>query len=178
MIIAITGTPGTGKSTVAPRVADELGYDLVDLNQLIENNDISDEYDEERNSAMVDPTTLNSALEQELDSSTDYVIDGHLAHHLDNIGIVIVLRTSPDELQERLEQKGWDEKKVEENVMAERLDTILQEAANRYPDETFEVDTTARDPDTVVAEIVYLVQHPEERSLYVPGGTDWGMDDL
>lgn len=175
MHIAITGTPGTGKTTVAPLVADQLGYELVDLNQFIEDHDISDGYDEDRNSAMVDTDTLNETLEQQLADDT-VVIEGHLAHFLDIADLVVVLRTDPNELEQRLEQKDWNEEKIEENVMAERLDNILQEAANLHTETTFEVDTTDRSPDEVVEEIVYLVQNPDERSLYAPGGTEWDID--
>ncbi len=178
MILAITGTPGTGKTTVAPLVADQLGFELIDLNAFIERKDLSTEYDEERNSAMVDPDVLNEALDTELEPGTDCVIEGHLAHHVNDLDMIVVLRASPDELTERLEQKQWDDAKIEENVMAERLDNILQEASSTYPDETFEVDTTARDPETVAEEIVYLVQNPEERSLYVPGSTEWDMTEM
>ncbi len=179
MNIAITGTPGTGKSTVAPLVADQLRYDLIDLNEFVEEPDLSEGNDEERNSAMVDPDALNAALDDALAPGTDYVLESHMAHHMDDLDLVIVLRASPEELTERLEQKkAWDEDKIEENVMAERLDSLLQEASSVYPDLTFEVDTTDRDPETVAEEIVYLVEHPEERSLYVPGGTEWDMDEL
>lgn len=177
MILAITGTPGTGKTTVAPVVADELDCELVDLNEFIKQNGISDEYDEERNSAMVDTDELNAVLQDEL-VGDDNVVEGHLAHFLEFVDLVIVLRTDPEELTERLEAKGWDEKKVEENVMAERLDNVLQEAANLHAETTFEVDTTDRDPGTVAEEIVYLVEHPQERSLYTPGGTEWDMEML
>lgn len=178
MILIITGTPGTGKSTVAPLVANDLGHELVDLNAFIEEHDLSDGYDEERNSAMVDPAVLNEALDTALSPGEDYVIEGHLAHHVNDADMIVVLRASPDELTERLQQKQWDDDKIEENVMAERIDSILQEAANEYPDDTFEVDTTDRAPDTVAEEIVYLVQNPEERSLYVPGSTEWEIDDM
>nr|WP_279383589.1 AAA family ATPase [Methanobacterium formicicum] len=36
MIILLTGTPGTGKSTISPLLADKLGCQLVDVNHLVE----------------------------------------------------------------------------------------------------------------------------------------------
>jgi adenylate kinase len=177
MIVAITGTPGTGKSTVAPLVADQIGYELIDLNTFINEHNLGDEFDEERNSAMVDTDELNDALSDEL-LGDDYVIDGHLAHFINNVDVVVVLRASPDDLQERLEQKDWDDEKIEENVMAERLDTILQESAQLHADTTYEVDTTDNNPETTAEEIAYLVQNPQERSLYAPGGTEWDIDTV
>ncbi len=177
MIVAITGTPGTGKSTVAPLVADQLGCELVDLNAFIHGNDLNDGFDEERNSAMVDTDELNDALSSEL-RGNDYVIEGHLAHFINDVDVVVVLRASPDTLEERLNDKGWNDEKIEENVMAERLDTILQESAQLHTDITFEVNTTDSDPETTAEEVSYLVQHPGERSLYAPGGTEWDIDTV
>lgn len=171
MLIAITGTPGTGKSTVAPEVADLLDYDLLDLNDFIHDNNLDEAYDEERESSIVDTDQLNDALKDEL--ADDTVIDGHLAHNLDQVDLVVVLRTEPQELRHRLENKDWDQDKIDENVEAEQLDVILQEAANQHPESTVEVETTDRDPETVAEEIQYLAQHPEERAMYTPGGTDW-----
>lgn len=176
MIIALTGTPGTGKTTVAPHVVDALGYDLFDLNQFIHDNDISDDYDEDRESAMVDTDALNNAIQDDI--SDDTVIEGHLSHHLDCVDLVIVLRTDPEELETRLTEKDWNEEKIAENVDAERLDTILQEAVNLHPEQTYEVDTTTKDPDAIADKISYLVNNPSERDLFAPGSTQWDMDGM
>jgi len=177
MNVAITGTPGTGKTTVASTVADQLGYDLLDLNTFIQEHELSAGYDENRNSAMVDTDELNAAITDTLRGG-DHVIEGHLAHFIREADLVVVLRTEPDTLEERLQQKDWDAEKIEENVMAERLDTILQEAAQHHAESTYEVDTTENDPETTAEEIIYLVQHPQERSLYAPGGTEWNIDTV
>lgn len=173
MIVAISGTPGTGKSSVAPLVAEELGYDVVDLNAFTEEHGLQTEQDVKRESMMVDVEELNEVLEDEL--GDDVVLDGHLAHHCKDADITIVLRTEPDELKSRLSDRDWDDEKVEENVMAERIDVILQEAANTHPDTTFEIDTSERDPQEAAKEIVYLIENPDTRSMYTAGGTDWEM---
>lgn len=174
MRIAISGTPGTGKSTVAPLVAEELDYDLLDLNEFVKDHNLAEGVDEKRGSSIVDTDSLNDAISDDIKDNT--VIDGHMAHQLDAIDLVIVLRADPEELEKRLQDKDWSDEKIAENVDAERLDVILQEAANLHPEATFEVDTTEKDPETTAKEIVYLVEHPQERSMYAPGGTDWELD--
>lgn len=176
MLLAITGTPGTGKTTVAPLVSTDLGYERVDLNAFIQEQDLDTDFDEDRHSAIVDVEALNDSFPYA--SGEDVVVEGHLSHHLAAADVIVVLRTDPDELEDRLTDKKWEDEKVEENVMAERLDVILQEAVRVHPENTFEVDTTGRDPETVAEEIVYLVRRPEERSMYAPGGTDWDLENM
>jgi adenylate kinase len=53
MIIAITGTPGTGKTTVAS-ILKKKGFIVVDLKQVAFDNDFIIGIDKERNSSIVD----------------------------------------------------------------------------------------------------------------------------
>lgn len=49
--------------------------------------------------------------------------------------IVFVLRTNNTTLYERLEQRGYDGKKLSENVECEIMQTILEEARDSYKKE-------------------------------------------
>lgn len=177
MIVALTGTPGTGKTTVAPLVTDQTRFEHVDLNMVADEYDLNTEIDPTRDAAVVDTDALNDALQDYLDARdiTDALIDGHLAHHLATVDLVIVLRAHPDELAERLQTKDWDDSKIGENVMAERIDTILQEAVAQHPDDVYEVDTTDRSPDTVADDVMRIINDPDERSAYAPGTVSWDL---
>ncbi|GAF93622.1 unnamed protein product, partial [marine sediment metagenome] len=71
----------------------------------------------------------------------------HLSH-LMHCDTVIVLRTSPRILRQRLEARGWPESKVRENVEAEAVGVILVEAMELEPAvPVLEVDTTSEGPD-------------------------------
>lgn len=154
MRIAITGTPGTGKTEAAAALARKLGYSLVDLNEFAEKHNLVVGKDEERDSLIVDEKRLADKSENIEDNS---IIEGHLAHFC-RADLVIVLRTSPRELRQRLDSKGWPSAKIKENLEAERMGVCLGEALDRHGrSKVIEVDTTGRKAEEVADEIVEAV---------------------
>lgn len=150
MRVAVTGTPGAGKSTAAQLAAEELGYDVVELSEHAE--EFSIEYDEERDTTEVDVESMDAAFEDR----DDVLFDSHLSHHLD-VDHVVVLRCHPMELEGRLRERGYDEAKVRENASSETLDLLAAEAIHRY-DEVYEIDTTGSSPGEVAEELVEAVR--------------------
>ncbi|MDY6770916.1 MAG: adenylate kinase family protein [Candidatus Nanohaloarchaea archaeon] len=168
MIVAVTGTPGTGKSSVAAALAEELDHKLVDVNEVAKSGTVETERDERRDADAVDIPSLVEALQQRVPD--DAVLDGHLSHHFP-ADLTVVLRCSPDELEERLAGKGWDEEKIVENVQAESMDVILQEAVAER-DEVIEIDTTARKADDVAKELAAIIEDGSYDD-HRPGQVDW-----
>ncbi|WP_424359610.1 adenylate kinase family protein [Methanocella sp. MCL-LM] len=162
MKIALTGTPGTGKSTVARLV--DAGFTVVDINAIIK-----DTYnlgvDEERDSAIADIEGLSHYVEK---LTGDSILEGHVAHLLP-VDKIIVLRASPVVLRKRLEARGWTPAKVEENLEAEALDVILVEALEQC-DAVYEIDTTEKTPETVAGCIREIIGGTDK---YKPGSVDF-----
>ena len=52
-VIIVTGTPGTGKTTVAKHVGKVLKLKYVDVNMLIKEKDLATGYDKKRNCAII-----------------------------------------------------------------------------------------------------------------------------
>jgi len=158
MRVAVTGTPGTGKTTAVKRLDTDL--DVVHLNDLVRNAGLSTGEDDERGSLIADLDTL----EARFDGRDDVLIESHLAHHLD-VERVVVLRCRPEELENRLIARGEHEAKARENAEAEALDLILSEAVGAHGlDAVYEVDTTGRDPDAVAEEIRAVIDGEREPS--------------
>lgn len=171
MIIAVTGTPGTGKTSVARELADMLGYAYVDVNAVANRDTVETAEDQERGATAVDVDSLVDALAAEV--GDDAVLDGHLAHHVP-ADLTVVLRCAPDELEERLVAKGWAVEKIQENVEAEALDLLLQEAVARR-EHVAEVDTTGKPPEAV-AETVREMVADGIPDAYRPGHVDWSRE--
>jgi adenylate kinase len=158
MRVAVTGTPGTGKTTATERLDTDL--DVVHLNEVVRAEGLYDEVDEERDSVIADI----EAVEERLGDRDDLVVDSHLAHHLD-VDRVVVLRCHPEEVERRLRERGESAAKAAENAESEALDVILTEAVEGHgTDAVYEIDTTDRDPDEAAAEIEAVLAGEREPS--------------
>ena len=178
MIIALTGTPGTGKTTVASLLR-EKGYEILELNKLAKEKGFVDGYDEERDCSIIDVKKLEDYLVKEFKKNKNIILDGLLSHLVKGVDIIVILRCHPKVLEERLKAKGWKEKKIRENVEAEALDIILCEAAELHnKSKLFEINTTDKSSKEV-AEIVDSIAHGRfNKNEYNIGKIDWSEEIL
>jgi adenylate kinase len=160
MIIAISGTPGTGKTSVA----ENLEYPVIGITEFAEENQIGEMADGERE---IDTEELVTELEKEAEKYEDLVIEGHLAHHFP-ADYCIILRCRPDVLRERLSERSYSDQKIEENVEAEAMDLILSEAVP-VQEKIIEADTTERNSKDVADEIRERIENGETGY----GEVDW-----
>ena len=170
-LFAITGTPGTGKSSVS-RELRARGYDVIDMNEHIREHGLLGDLDTARDTHEVDLDLLNDSLEEYRDSDKLFLMDSHLSHFMDCSGI-IVLRCHPDVLAKRLESRGYSQEKVIENVQSEVLDVILCEATESdIP--VFEVDCSHGDASDSADSVEEILKG--ESDDYLPGKTDWSSE--
>lgn len=156
MRVALTGTPGTGKTTVADRLDTELT--VQHLNEVIRTEEFTTGVDEDRDSLVTDL----DAVESWLAGRTDVLFESHLAHHFP-ADRVIVLRCHPAELEDRLSDRGEPEKTITENAESEALDVILSEAVAEHGQESvYEIDTTDRPLEDVVAAVEAVLSGDRE----------------
>ena len=166
MRVAVTGTPGTGKTTATELLAERLGgadrsdLEVIHLNAVLEREGLYTEVDAERESKVADL----DALADWLDGRDDVVVESHLAHHFD-ADRVAVLRCRPDALERRLRERGETESKAVENAESEALDVILAEAVEEHGLESvYEIDTTERDPEAVADALEAVIAGDREPS--------------
>lgn len=167
MLVAITGTPGVGKSSACRTLA-ERGHRVLDLNREAEERGLVLGRDDAREAIIIDTDKLNEFVKSLQDELV--FLDGHLSHLLD-VDVSIVLRCNPNVLRQRLASLGWNERKIAENVEAEAIDVILVESLENHPEETFEVDTTEREPESVTEDILSVVDG--KASDMRAGSVDW-----
>ncbi len=174
-VIAVSGTPGTGKTEFAKKLVGKLGAELIDLNTLIERSGIY-EFDEE-GTRVTDPEVLSREFARMAkDISGQLVVEGLLAHLLpkEKLTHVVVLRAKPNVLEKRLKERGYSGKKLRDNLEAEALDIILWEAVQAHgEDRVYEIDTT----ELATEKAVNLFQDALKRKVSLrPGKVDWLED--
>jgi adenylate kinase len=176
MLVALTGTPGTGKTSVADQL-EQKGYCIVRLNSLAQEQGFIDGIDEKRNTALMDMDEMNRYIKKTYKKKDFVFFEGHAAHLL-SVDKVILLRCQPQELYHRLQKKKWPSEKIQENIEAEVLDIILSEAVECHPEKNiFEVDTTKRSVNQVVLSIEEIIQNNfKPIQQYTLGMIDWSED--
>jgi len=165
MQIALTGTPGTGKTTVAGL----LPYRVIDINALVKGG-MNFGKDPERGCLDADMDALAKHLAR-LDSDETLILEGHFAHHFADWSIV--LRLAPSLLKSRLEARGYSAEKIRENLEAEALDVILVEAVE-FCDRVDEIDTTGKS----TLEVAELVTRIIQGRLKLPVGQVNWLDEF
>jgi adenylate kinase len=122
--VALTGTPGVGKTTVAA-VAARHGWRVVDVKEWAQREGAVAGYDTQDDALAIDVRKLAKRVPK--DDGSKVLYEGHLSHLLPLDG-AWVIRCDPRVLRPRLVARGYKAEKVVENLEAEALDVILQEA--------------------------------------------------
>ena len=138
-IYALTGTPGTGKTSISKN----LNKKVLHLSNLYSK---SSEGKNENGEWIVDLDKLNSLIQEKL--VDNMVVEGHFAHLMDNMDHIIVLRCDPRELRIRMNKRKYSEDKIKENLEAEAIGLIYSEACENVRGiELYQHDTTKRSVD-------------------------------
>ena len=179
MLIALTGTPGTGK-TYASNVLQENGFEVGDLNKIAVDNNFLIGTDEKRKSRIIDIDRLNEYVKENYKKKDIVFIEGHLSHLLKSADKVIILRCHPEVLKKRLSKKRWKKEKIKENIEAEILDIILCETVEIHTEKNvFEIDTTTRSTNNLVSLIMEIIKNKfRHMKKYNIGKVDWSEEIL
>ncbi len=148
MIIAITGAPCSGKTTVAKYLAKTLGINLVELNAFVMKKGIFSGYDSKRRCKIVDLGRLGREIKR---MGGNVIIESHYSHLLDP-DFVITLKCSPKDLIRRMRRRLWTKRKIEENIEAEIMEICKSEVVERGL-KFYEIDVTGKSPKEIAGEI-------------------------
>jgi len=181
-IISISGSGGTGKTAVSKELVKLLNaktkkraekFKLVPLNKLAKEKDAYIGYDKRRRSSIVGMGRLKKELAAVKKKHPNIVMEGLFAHFL-KADVVIVLRCNPDALGRRLKKKYKWPTKLTENVEAEMISLITEEALPLHaPGTIFEVDTTKKTAKNTAKTIEKIISNENEGMKYVAGKIDW-----
>ena len=167
--ILITGTPGTGKTTMAELIS--LGSDLSHLNvsQLILSRKYVSEWDEELESWVLDEDALVDALKDDVKNG-GLILDYHGVDFFpkDWFDLVIVTTTDNSILYSRLEHRNYSSLKIQENVTAEIMQVILQEASQHFQGLVVQVQSNSLlDMDKNCEKVLEWIQNWDKKEDFI-----------
>ena len=163
LVYVVTGTPGTGKTTVSTILSERLGARHIELSKFSIENGYVAEDDVERDTKVVDMDALGSAVRDIIEkSSSPVIVDGHYSHELVDEAMVshlFVLRRQPWDLKDVLEARHYSNGKVWENLEAEIMGVITGEALELILESKIsEIDTSNQTPDETVDHINEIIE--------------------
>ncbi|GBG28052.1 Adenylate kinase isoenzyme 6 [Hondaea fermentalgiana] len=140
--VLVTGTPGTGKSAHCAAVAEALAeMEHVDVNALARSQGLFAGKDEERDVDVLDDDKVCDALEEVLKPGGKLVDTHSMVDYFPErwFDLVVILRTDNTLLFDRLTKRGYSPSKVQENVQAEIMQVLEEEAKDSYAKEIVQV---------------------------------------
>jgi adenylate kinase len=142
-LIVISGTPATGKTTLAIWLAKKLKIQRLDLHDYYKQ--ISTGYDRSGKCYDIDVKRFEKLVREKLKQS-DLVVDTHIAHLLPKSLVSLCIITTCSNLKKleaRLKERKYSKKKVRENLDSEIFQICLNESKEK-DHKIIEVDTSKR----------------------------------
>ena len=117
--IAVTGTPGVGKTTFCS----DTDFHILTVDEIAAQHDCLGAIEDD-GAAPIDLEQLISMITWP--DENQILIDGHLSHLLP-IDAVVLIRCHPDILRNRLAERNYSQTKIDENVECELIGVIAAE---------------------------------------------------
>lgn len=172
MMIIITGTPGTGKTSVTGKLQEKMKAEYISINSLLDDYDLNLGTDEVRGYKIVDTEKMIPIVDKIKENTEEDLIifEGHLAQDYPNADTVIVLRCNPEILKARLNTRDWTDEKIAENVSAEILGVCTSESYETYGDNVQEIETDSMGIEELSDEIIKIIRN---EAIYPLGQIDY-----
>ena len=136
--------PGHGQSSLAERVAAAVeGFKRIDVSQLAKEQDMLEEFDEELDTHVIDEDKVLDHMEEHGlgGDAGGVVVDYHGCDLFPErwFDLVVVLTCDNAVLYDRLQRRGYSEKKIRGNVECEIFQTLVEEARDSYDESIVKV---------------------------------------
>lgn len=174
-VILVTGTPCTGKTSVAKQLTAKLDALYINLTEFAEKHRLTLGEDKERKTLIVNEEMMRQKLAETINAAdnANIIIDGHYASAVTPPNLtthVFILRRNPKELKRFMQKCGFKGTKLWENLSAEILDTCLIEAMQTQKGKICELDITGKTVEETVRDITDVL---EKGKKCYSGIVDW-----
>lgn len=131
--ILVTGTPGCGKTTFSQLLSAACSLKQLVVGDLVKEKGLHEGWDAEWEAYTLDEDKLLDEMEDMLADGGN-VVEYHSCDFFPErwFDLVVVLRTENSILYDRLQKRGYSQKKIEENLQAEIFGVVAEEAQKSY----------------------------------------------
>ncbi|MHA1509373.1 MAG: adenylate kinase family protein, partial [Promethearchaeota archaeon] len=176
-ILIVSGTPGTGKTTVSQNLLNNLNAKVISLNELAISEKLIIKYDIERDTSVINEKKLVRYIIKLIEHYNNLdleflIIESHFSDIVPGqyIDYVIILRCNPDELYVRLKERGYKKEKIRENVQSEILGNSANYFLNKQLNKPIlEIDTTNNSVDVITKTITKIITGKVDVDEYIIG---------
>ena len=156
-------------------LATKLKAKYVSVTDIVKSKNLVESVDEERETLIADTAKVSEEIKNIIQNSTDnIVIEGHYVADVvedNSVNLVFVLRKDPVKLKQVLEQRGYPENKVWENLSSEVLDVCLLDSVSFFgANKVCEIDVTQKTAEEVVDQMLLVLENKETCKI---GTVDW-----
>ena len=139
--ILVTGTPGVGKTTLCsllesqfPEDYDLDGFTYVKLADMIRERKLYKKWNEEFDVPEFDEDMVCDELEPMMSQQGGIILEFHSCDFFPErwFALVVLLRTTNTHLFDRLQQRGYSQKKIDENIECEIFGELKDEVNGSY----------------------------------------------
>ena len=174
-VILITGTPCVGKTSIAKKLVIKLDAEYINLTDFAKTNNLILGEDIERQTIIINEEALRRKLKESIlaSANANVIVDGHYAAAVTSTELVtkvFVLRRNPKEIKDFMQNCGFSDAKLYENLSAEILDSCLIEAMQNQVGKVCELDVTGKTVEENASDIVEVLD--KGKKCYA-GFVDW-----
>lgn len=159
--ILITGTPGSGKTTLSGRLSEALGMEHVNVGDVVRMEECHEGKDSDFDAFILDEDKLMDVLEPRLEQG-NMLLDFHTCDIFPEelVDLVLVLQVNTEQLYDRLQGRGYEQHKVNENMECEIMQVVHEEAREAFAQDMVHAvpNNTIEDMDSNVQRVQQWLQ--------------------
>jgi len=128
--ILITGTPGTGKTVLAEKLSEKLGYKVINEKDFALKTGTGKRKKKE---VEIDTKKFQKKMNEFLKHKKGIIIEGHVLCEMKiKADLVFLLRTKTKILEKRLKKKKYNAVKIQDNLYCEETDYCRKKTLKNY----------------------------------------------
>ena len=162
-IIGITGTPGTGKKTIAIELAKKLNFQYINLNDYAIKNKLTKQ--NKTDYTINDLNLFSKKIKKKIENG-NFIISGHLLPDIiskKDIDIIFILRCSPLILLKRYKKRQYKEQKIKDNIISEAIGIIQYESMKKFGNnKIIEINVTDKNVKSLVKELTLIINDKQK----------------